>query len=76
MYFSILPAMMENMKKFHDMRDGKYAEKEAFLRMKQDLTSGNPQMWDLSAFRIKKEPHHRTGTDWVVYAGYDMSREF
>jgi glutaminyl-tRNA synthetase len=42
------------------MRDGKYEPQEALLRMKQDLTSGNPQMWDLTAHRVvqprKKKP--------------------
>ncbi|KAL2152989.1 hypothetical protein VTH82DRAFT_4144 [Thermothelomyces myriococcoides] len=40
----------ENLQKFRDMRDGKYKPKEAFLRMKQDITDGNPQMWDLAAY--------------------------
>lgn len=33
-----------NILKFQDMRDGKYAPQTAFLRMKQDITCGNPQM--------------------------------
>ena len=33
-----------NLAKFRDMRDGKYEPQTAFLRMKQDLESGNPQM--------------------------------
>ena len=39
------------------MRDGKYRPNEAALRMKQNLEDGNPQMWDLFAYRIpqKKE---------------------
>lgn len=34
----------ENLEKFRAMRDGKYKEREAFLRMKQDITDGNPQV--------------------------------
>uniref|UniRef100_A0A093XP85 glutamine--tRNA ligase n=1 Tax=Talaromyces marneffei PM1 TaxID=1077442 RepID=A0A093XP85_TALMA len=34
------------------MRDGKYGSQEALLRMKQDLESDNPQMWDLTAYRV------------------------
>lgn len=34
------------------MRDGKYGPQEALLRMKQDLSSNNPQMWDLTAYRV------------------------
>jgi hypothetical protein len=43
----------ENMK-------GKYHPKEAFLWMKQDLEDGNPQMWDLTAYRTLDTPHYRT----------------
>ena len=36
------------------MRDGKYKPNEAALRMKQNLDDGNPQMWDLFAYRIPR----------------------
>ncbi len=58
----------DNLQKFRDMRDGHYKPKEAFLRMKQEyvssptepqqkltgasITDGNPQMWDLAAYRV------------------------
>ncbi|CAI6087801.1 unnamed protein product [Clonostachys chloroleuca] len=64
----------ENLTKFRDMRDGKYKPREVFLRMKQDITDGNPQMWDLAAYRIKTDtPHHRTGWDWKIYPTYDFT---
>ncbi|OIW32016.1 glutaminyl-tRNA synthetase [Coniochaeta ligniaria NRRL 30616] len=63
----------ENLAKFRDMRDGKYKPREAFLRMKQDIEDGNPQMWDLAAYRVKDEPHHRTGTTWKIYPTYDFT---
>ncbi|KAM3455894.1 hypothetical protein MY3296_002013 [Beauveria thailandica] len=64
----------DNLTKFRDMRDGKYKPREAFLRMKQDITDGNPQMWDLAAYRIKTDtPHHRTGWDWKIYPTYDFT---
>ncbi|EGS21244.1 glutaminyl-tRNA synthetase-like protein [Thermochaetoides thermophila DSM 1495] len=63
----------ENLQKFRDMRDGKYKPKEAFLRMKQDITDGNPQMWDLAAYRILDKPHHRTGSKWRIYPTYDFT---
>ncbi|KAJ0357625.1 hypothetical protein COL154_009931 [Colletotrichum chrysophilum] len=64
----------ENLQKFRDMKDGKYKPREAFLRMKQDITDGNPQMWDLAAYRIKTDtPHHRTGWDWKIYPTYDFT---
>ncbi|CAK7234223.1 Glutaminyl-tRNA synthetase [Sporothrix bragantina] len=64
-----------NITKFRDMRDGKYAPKEAFLRMRQDITNNNPQMWDLAAYRIPqdKTPHYRTGNDWNIYPTYDFA---
>jgi glutaminyl-tRNA synthetase len=64
-----------SLQKFRDMRDGKYEPQTAFLRMKQDIQSGNPQMWDLAAFRIPKEqrPHFRTGNQWRIYPTYDFT---
>ncbi|KAK2590352.1 Glutaminyl-tRNA synthetase [Conoideocrella luteorostrata] len=64
-----------NMDKFRMMRDGKYEPRAAFLRMKQDITNPNPQMWDLAAYRIPKDqtPHHRTGTQWKIYPTYDFA---
>ncbi|KXX74329.1 putative glutamine--tRNA ligase [Madurella mycetomatis] len=63
----------ENLQKFRDMRDGKYKPREAFLRMKQDITDGNPQMWDLAAYRVLDKPHHRTGSTWKIYPSYDFT---
>ena len=45
----------ENLTEFRAMRDGKYKPNEAALRMKQNLEDGNPQMWDLFAYRIPKK---------------------
>jgi len=55
----------ENLSQFRAMRDGKYKPNEASLRMKQDLSSGNPQMWDLVAYRIpaKKNISKETSED-------------
>jgi len=63
----------ESLSEFRAMRDGKYRPKEAFLRMKQDLTDGNPQMWDLVAYRVLEKPHHRTGDKWRIYPTYDFT---
>lgn len=64
-----------NLRKFHGMRDGDYAPQTAWLRMKQDIESPNPQMWDIAAYRIPKnqEPHFRTGTKWRIYPTYDFA---
>ncbi|KAI8941684.1 hypothetical protein NX059_002894 [Plenodomus lindquistii] len=67
----------ESITEFRAMRDGKYQAGEAFLRMKQKLTDpteGNPQMWDLPAYRVVKENHHhRTGDKWRIYPTYDFT---
>ncbi|EGV64926.1 Glutaminyl-tRNA synthetase [Yamadazyma tenuis] len=63
----------ENLKEFRKMRDGEYGVGEAFLRMKQDLESPNPQMWDLVAYRVLDKPHHRTGSKWKIYPTYDFT---
>ncbi|KAK4454253.1 tRNA synthetases class I, catalytic domain-containing protein [Podospora aff. communis PSN243] len=62
-----------NLQEFRAMRDGKYKPREAFLRMKQDITDGNPQMWDLAAYRVLDKPHHRTGDKWKIYPTYDFT---
>lgn len=63
----------ESLAEFRAMRDGKYKPREAFLRMKQNLEDGNPQMWDLAAYRISEKPHHRTGQKWRIYPTYDFT---
>lgn len=63
----------ESLVEFRKMRDGKYKPKEAFLRMKQDLENGNPQMWDLTAYRVLDSSHHRTGAEWKIYPTYDFT---
>ncbi|KAG5440184.1 hypothetical protein PCANB_001753 [Pneumocystis canis] len=66
-------SISKNLKDFDDMKNGIYKVSEAVLRMKQDLEDGNPQMWDLVAYRILDSPHHRTGTKWRIYPTYDFS---
>lgn len=63
----------ESLAEFRAMRDGKYKPKEAFLRLKQDIENGNPQMWDLAAYRVLDKPHHRTGSKWKIYPTYDFT---
>lgn len=57
------------------MRGGKYEPREAVLRMKQNLEDNNPQMWDLTAYRVpdEKHKHHRTGNKWRIYPTYDFT---
>ncbi|KIM91082.1 hypothetical protein PILCRDRAFT_84132 [Piloderma croceum F 1598] len=63
----------ESLVEFENMKNGVYRPKEANLRMKQDLTDGNPQMWDLTAYRILTANHHRTHDRWKIYPTYDFT---
>ena len=63
----------ESLAEFRGMRNGKYKPKEAFLRMKQNLESGNTRMWDLTAYRVLDATHHRTGNKWRIYPTYDFT---
>lgn len=63
----------ESLTEFEGMKNGKYRPKEANLRMKQDLEDGNPQMWDLTAYRVLDTPHHRTHDKWKIYPTYDFT---
>ncbi|KAG5221801.1 tRNA synthetases class I, catalytic domain-containing protein [Salix suchowensis] len=62
----------ESLAEFVNMKDGKYRPKEANLRMKQDLEDGNPQMWDLTAYRVLDALHHRTGDKWKIYPTHSL----
>ncbi|KAL9712895.1 Glutaminyl-tRNA synthetase [Leucoagaricus gongylophorus] len=63
----------ESVTEFENMKNGKYKPKDAALRMKQDLEDGNPQMWDLTAYRVLETPHHRTHDKWKIYPTYDFT---
>ncbi|BFZ56951.1 Glutaminyl-tRNA synthetase [Savitreella phatthalungensis] len=63
----------QSLAEFRDMRDRKYRPKSIILRMKQDLEDGNPQMWDLIAYRVLDTPHHRTADKWAIYPTYDFT---
>jgi len=90
----------ESLKEFRAMKDGKYQQGEAHLRMKMYLGAkpeeytvedgdseevkrskqkikrlvDNPAMWDVAAYRVKKDNyHHRTGTKWRIYPTYEFT---
>ncbi|MBW0480227.1 hypothetical protein O181_019942 [Austropuccinia psidii MF-1] len=62
-----------SLEEFRKMKDGHYKPNEIILRMKQDLEDGNPQMWDLVAYRVLEASHHRTGDHWKIYPTYDFT---
>ncbi|GAA6044303.1 hypothetical protein JCM8097_006758 [Rhodosporidiobolus ruineniae] len=63
----------QSLQEFADMKAGKYAPGQMTLRMKQDMQSSNPTMWDIIAYRVLGKPHHRTGTEWCIYPTYDFT---
>lgn len=63
----------ESLTEFERMRNGEYPERSATLRMKMDLSSGNPYLWDTVAYRVKHAEHHRTGDKWKIYPTYDFT---
>jgi glutaminyl-tRNA synthetase len=63
----------ENLKLFEGMRAGKFEEGTHVLRAKIDMASPNITMRDPVIFRIRYEPHYRTGNKWRIYPMYDFA---
>jgi len=63
----------ENLDIFTRMRAGEFADGEHVLRAKIDMAAANIVLRDPIMYRIKREPHYRTGTDWVIYPMYDFA---
>lgn len=63
----------ENLRLFEHMRQGRYAEGEATLRLKMDMTSNNPNLRDVIAYRVKYAPHPHVGDKWCMYPSYDYT---
>uniref|UniRef100_T1J7Y6 glutamine--tRNA ligase n=1 Tax=Strigamia maritima TaxID=126957 RepID=T1J7Y6_STRMM len=60
----------ESFQLFEDMKNGKFDEGEATLRMKMVMEEGKK---DPVAYRIKFMPHPRTGNKWCIYPTYDYA---
>ena len=63
----------ENLDLFARMRAGEFEEGAYVLRAKIDMASPNIVMRDPIMYRIKREPHYRTGNDWCIYPMYDFA---
>jgi glutaminyl-tRNA synthetase len=63
----------ENLKLFEGMRAGEFKEGAHVLRARIDMASPNINMRDPIMFRIRYEPHYRTGKKWVIYPMYDFA---
>ncbi len=62
----------ENMKLWKQMLAGSFEEKGAVLRIKTDIKHRDPALRDWVAFRIVREPHPRTGTQFLVWPMLDF----
>jgi len=63
----------ENLSLFERMRAGEFPDGSHTLRAKIDMASPNIVMRDPVLYRIKREPHYRTGDRWVIYPMYDFA---
>ena len=63
----------ENLDLFKRMRAGEFEEGTRVLRAKIDMASPNIIMRDPIIYRIRKEPHYRTGNQWCIYPMYDFA---
>ncbi|MEI6875064.1 MAG: glutamine--tRNA ligase/YqeY domain fusion protein [Spirochaetota bacterium] len=62
----------ENLDLFAKMRAGAFPDGAKTLRAKIDMTHPNLLMRDPTMYRIRREPHYRTGTTWCIYPMYDF----
>lgn len=62
-----------NLRIFHEMRDGKYADGEWCLRAKIDMASPNIHFRDPVLYRIRHVAHYHLGDKWCVYPMYDFA---
>lgn len=65
--------MEENLLHFEYMRQGRYGEGEATLRVKADMKSDNPNMRDFVAYRVKFCEHPHVKDKWCIYPSYDYT---
>ncbi|MFX1283894.1 MAG: glutamine--tRNA ligase/YqeY domain fusion protein [Promethearchaeota archaeon] len=66
-------SVKENLDLFEKMRKGEFKDGSRVLRAKIDMKSPNMLMRDPIMYRIKREPHYRTGDKWVIYPSYDYT---
>jgi glutaminyl-tRNA synthetase len=62
----------ENLDLFARMRAGEFADGSKTLRAKIDMAHPNLLMRDPVMYRIRREPHYKTGTTWCIYPMYDF----
>lgn len=63
----------ENLDLFDRMRKGEFEDGSRVLRAKIDMASPNLLLRDPIMYRIKRVPHYRTGTKWIIFPSYDFT---
>ena len=63
----------ESLDLFRRMKAGAFADGSLVLRLKIDMASGNINLRDPLAYRIRHAHHHRTGDAWCIYPLYDFT---
>jgi len=63
----------ENIDLFERMKNGEFEDGKRVLRAKIDMASGNMNMRDPAIYRIRRQEHHRTKDEWLIYPMYDFS---
>ncbi len=63
----------ENLDLFRRMRAGEFPDGSRTLRAKIDMASPNFNLRDPVLYRIKRDPHPKTGTKWCIYPMYDYA---
>lgn len=63
----------ENLRLFEGMKNGEFDDGSKVLRAKVDMSSPNMHMRDPVIYRIKRDHHHRTGDQWIIYPMYDFA---
>lgn len=66
-------SVAENLDLLARMKAGEFDEGAKVLRAKIDMAAPNMNLRDPILYRIRKVPHHQTGTDWVIYPTYDFA---
>ena len=62
----------ENLALFARMRAGEFPDGAKTLRAKIDMAHPNLVMRDPVMYRLRREPHYRTGSAWCIYPMYDF----
>ena len=62
-----------HLEEFENMKNKKYEEGKAVLRLKIDMMNINHTLRDPIAYRINYHPHFKTGDEWCIYPSYDYS---